>query len=313
MMVLSQALREHGAITTLLAPRAAVQRLAMISGASMPEVLDFKSRTTRADWLALGSGCWTGDLPSLDDYDEVVSDNLVEILSLRPQAWLSGSFFWHMALSGFPSDKAIRAEELLARHHPRMISTGMFAAPYLAVKTRLFTVGMYALIPKVRDGQGTDLLVSCGLGGEADVVTQEFLRRLAAGARPGAHVTVWVEPALFRPDMPSWMRPASFTPSMYGRLLAAVIRPGIGTVTDALLTGARLFMFHESDNLEIADNARRVAAAELGVACVGVAQAWQAAMDYLKSRQAQEHHRAVVRELDSDGANEAACMVLKGG
>ncbi|MBU0587302.1 MAG: hypothetical protein KJ852_01925 [Gammaproteobacteria bacterium] len=308
---MSMDLSAKGAFPVLMAPQAAVQRLATTFGVPMPEVIDFESRTTRADWLATDVRCWTEDLPALDEFDEVVSDNLIEILSLRPQAWLSGSFFWHQILPDFPLAKAARAEELLARYRPLMISTGLFAAPYLAAKTRLSTVGMYALGPRLRGGYGRDLLVSCGRGGEAEATTRELLQQLTSGARPG-HATVWVESALYRSDMPEWMQPASFTPAMYGRLLAAVIRPGIGTVTDALLAGARLFMFHESENLEMVDNAQRLVAAGLGEACASAGQAWRAAMDYMTSQKAQERHEASIRKLDCDGAAQAARLILTG-
>lgn len=307
---MGEGLRAYGAQPTLFAPCVAVRQLAKVFGVPIPTVVDFESRTRRVDWLAPGGRCWIDSLPSLDDYDEVVSDNLIEVLSLRPQAWLSGSFFWHLALPGFPNDKAVRAEELLALHHPRMISTNLFAAPYLASKTELCRVGMYALGQVIYGVRGTDLLVSCGKGGEAEGATQELLGQIESGVRPGEHSIVWVEPGLYRPDMPSWMQPASFTPLMYSRLLAAVIRPGIGTVTDTLLAGARLFMFYESDNIEMAANARRLGSVELGEACESASQAWRNAVRYLNNAPAQARHRDVVRLLNCNGANEAAALIL---
>jgi hypothetical protein len=310
MLSLSLALREQGASPVLIAPNEVVHRLAATFGVQMPEVLDFKSRTTRADLLAPDAyGCWMDDMPVLDEFDEVVSDNLVEILALRPQAWVSGSFFWHLALPGYPAAKAAYAEALLEQCRPRMISTGLFAAPYLASKTRLFTVGIYGLGPMVRAIDGVDLLVSCGRGGEVQASTRGLLRQLESEAQPGL-ATVWVEPELYRPDMPDWMRPASYTPAMYGRLSAAVIRPGIGTVTGALLAGVRLFMFHEPDNLEMVQNARRLVAAGLGDACESPSQAWRAAMEFIATRQARDRHAASMRGLDCDGAAQAARLIL---
>ena len=31
-------------------------------------------------------------------------NNLIEILKVRPDAWLSGSFFWHESLNNFPEN-----------------------------------------------------------------------------------------------------------------------------------------------------------------------------------------------------------------
>ena len=310
MLSLSLALRNREASPVLIAPSGAVQRLAMIFGVHPPEVIDFVSRTTRTDWLAPEANCWTDDLPDLESFDEVVSDNLVEILALRPHAWLSGSFFWHLALQNFPPHKAALAEELLARHRPRMLATGLFAAPYLAPKTRLHTVGLYALTHADRANEDRDLLISCGKGGESKSATMALLQQLASCARPGPF-TVWVEPELYCKDMPAWIQPASFTPAMYGRLAAAVIRPGVGTATDALLAGVRLFMFHESDNLEMIHNARQIAEAGLGEIFVNSEDAWLAGVDFAKYRHSQDSHTASLHALDCDGAEQAAQILLK--
>ena len=63
MLSLSLALREQGACPVLIAPQRIVQRLALICGVEMPEVIDFNSKTTRADWLDPATECWTNDLP----------------------------------------------------------------------------------------------------------------------------------------------------------------------------------------------------------------------------------------------------------
>jgi len=309
MLSLSLALRAQGASPVLLAPIDAAQRLAMASDVPMPEVIDFKSRTTRADWLEPKAACWIDDLPRLDEFDHVVSDNLIEILALLPSAWLSGSFFWHMALPDMPSEKAARAEELLALYRPRMITTGLFAAPYLAAKTRLNKVGMYSLGSVVRVDGYNDLLISCGKGGEVEKEMREFLNKIAFGSRPG-HSMVWVEPGLYCPDMPDWMQPASFTPAMYGRLAAAIIRPGVGTVTDALLAGVRLFMFYESGNLEMIYNARKITEAGLGEAFPSAEHAWWAGLKFLRNDNAQQQHATSLRALDFSGSTEAARLLL---
>ena len=53
----------------------------------------------------LSSKFWTtnlsfpyNSLPNLGNYDLVISDNLIEILEMRSDTVLSGSFFWHKVL-----------------------------------------------------------------------------------------------------------------------------------------------------------------------------------------------------------------------
>ena len=308
MLSLSLALRDQGASPVLIAPRSAVMHIAMTYGVESPEVIDFESRTKRLDWLATDTGCWTDDMPSLVGFDEVVSDNLVEILTLEPRAWLSGSFFWHMVLPNFPPHKAAHAEKLLVEHRPRMIATSLFAAPYLDAKTRLENVGLYTFGRPVRLNDCGDLLISCGKGGDAEMATIALLNKLAFGTRPGCF-TVWVEPALYCQSMPDWMQPASFTPEMYGRLAAAVIRPGVGTATDALVAGARLFMFYESNNLEMIHNALRISERGLGEVFESIEDAWWAGVNFVQYRNTQTNVTSLP-PMEYDGASQAAHILL---
>jgi hypothetical protein len=110
--------------------------------------------------------------------------------------------------------------------------------------------------------------------------------------------------------MPVWIQPASFTPEMYRRLLGAVIRPGIGTITDALLGGARLFMFYESDNFEMIHNADKIAESGLGEVFSDAAVAWKAALKYLSNVVSQVKHSVALQGLDCNGAAHAATILL---
>lgn len=309
MLSLSLALHARGASPVLFAPKNVVDRLALNYSVKPPAVINFQSKTTRNDWLEPDNGCWTANLPSLDNFDEIVSDNLVEILALYPRAWISGSFFWHMALPNFPPQKAARAEQLLEEHRPRMISTDLFAAPYLSKKTSLITVGLYALGSIDQITEKRDLLISCGKGGGAEMATSSLLREIATSVPPG-NFTIWVEPTLYRSEMPIWMKPASFTPTMYGRLLAAVIRPSIGTVTDTLLAGARLFMFYEPDNLEMPYNAQRIANAGLGSVFSKPKDAYKAGISFLLDQNKQMKQKTSLLALNKTGADQAADILL---
>lgn len=311
MCALSLALSARGARPVLFAPAEKVGRLAEAYGFSAGAVQAFSSRTQRRDWLVGAGPDWIADLPDVSAFDAVVCDNMIEILECRPDAWLSGSFFWHRALTGFPTGRATRAEVLLERIRPRMIATRLFAADYLAERTRLTAVGLYALGPTHMHAAGQDLLIACGTGGHVEAETSDLLRAIAAGPRPVPGI-VWVEPDLHRPDMPVWMQPAGFTTQMYGQLLAAVIRPGIGTVTDALLAGVRLFTFHEAGNDEMRVNAARIVAAGLGEdGATSPLLAWQAALRYHDDRAAQANHRAAAAALGRNGAAEAADAILR--
>lgn len=312
MLTLGLALREAGARPVMLAEGRKLARLEHAYGVVAPELIDFASRTKFSDWMAASGPAWIEDLPSLDGYDEVVSDNLVEVLERRPDAWLSGSFFWHRALNGFPADRAAHADFLLHRHRPRMVTSSLFSSAYLAASTRLTEVGLYAFPGSVASSDGgNDILMACGTGGGADAEARALLQEIAVEPRPPCG-TLWVEPGIHEIGMPAWIQAASFTPAMYAGLMCAVIRPGVGTATDVLLAGARLFSFYESGNDEMRVNAAKSAAAGVGEDCGNARQAWQAALRFMGDARLQAQHRAAAQTLDRGGARQTASLILQG-
>lgn len=309
MLALSHALKDRGTSPVVFAPKRDVERLSLIYSVEVPEIVDFQSRTAYEHWLEDDQECWTSELPVLDDYDEVVSDNLIEVLTLRPDAWLSGTFFWHKALPNIPQQKIQRAEDLLSQHNPRLIASKLFATPYLGEKTKLFNVGLYTLgTSDGGTGQG-DILISCGKGGKALFDLKVLLESLVGRPQPGPF-TVWVEPILYLEEMPSWIRPASFTPAMYSRLAAAVIRPGIGTLTDCLAVGARLFLFYEPGNLEMKANANKIKEHKFGDVFCSINESWGAALKFLNANKNKRPLNKNAKKLNFNGAAQAADILL---
>ena len=109
--------------------------------------------------------------------------------------------------------------------------------------------------------------------------------------------------------MPDWVQPASFTPEMYGRLAAAINRPGVGTATDALLAGARLFMYYELNNLEMAYNAQRISERGLGEVFESIEDAWWAGLNFMQYRNTQTNVTSLPA-MEYDGADQAARILL---
>ena len=55
--------------------------------------INFDTNTTINDFLSGISRDWIFKINSLDQYDFVISDNLIEILEIRKDAWIIASFF----------------------------------------------------------------------------------------------------------------------------------------------------------------------------------------------------------------------------
>lgn len=231
------------------------------------EVDHFETRTTRSALMrGVRQACrWHERLPSLDAYDVIVSDNLPEVLELRADAILMGSFLWHQALEGIDTDYYRTAERLLRKYKPVMIGSGLFATRQLRSTTQFVDVGLFEQAP-IAPGAATDLLVSCGYTDECLEQTRAAVHALAEREAP-PYRKVHVEPRALPGKYPEWMQPADFSPHMYSGLAAAVVRPGAGAVTDALQAGARIFCFYENGNDELKYNAQQLERHGYGVDC----------------------------------------------
>jgi hypothetical protein len=310
LLLLSQALKQSGATPVLFVPLLATEIIAKSEGITIPQIVDFDTHTNKENWLDGTSADWVKSAPSFSDFDIVISDNLIEILDIRPDAWLSGSFFWHESLNHFPSQLKKKSLKLLSKYQPKMISSKMFSSNEIECYTKLYEVGLYTQeTPSMKFINKKDALVACGLGGSVKEEAREFIKSLAM-MKVTNFERIWVEPGILPNIYPDWMVPATFTRKMYQNVIAAVIRPGVGTVTSSLSTGARIFPFYERNNKEMELNALRVHSFGVGENTLLINDAWSQAELFRINNESQVEHYKKVQNLDMDGAKQAANIIL---
>lgn len=309
LICLSNALRNYGSSPIIFAPKNKVHKISKALGIVPPKSINFNSSTKREDWLLNIENDWSNKLPPLNNYDHVISDNLIEILKVRPDAWLSGSFFWHKSLSEFPDKKAETAEKLLKETNPRIISSSLFTAPYIRPLPNLLEVGLYTIRQNNIHKHGSNILLSCGTGGEMKEKTMDLVNKIVKSGRPICN-TLFIEPNFYSETMPYWIQPATFTEKMYSTIKCAVVRPGVGTVTEAILSGVYLFCFYEPENDEMKNNAKMISEAQLGENSIEISDAWNNSQNWLKNPVAKSKYLAALSEIDYDGANQSARAIL---
>jgi hypothetical protein len=268
---------------------------------------------TSAEFLRHGDALatrWVERLPDMDGYDVVVSDNLPEILMRRPDAVLCGHFLWHDALKDIAADYRRRALELMDRHRPPIIATTLFAAPTLERQARVIPVGLFRAGPPVAGVARNNLLLSAGTGNAGPSGLNGLVSRLVTGERTPFD-RVYLEPRLRPLAAPAWFEPAAYTPGMYAQTLAAICRPGVGTLTDCLLSGVRVFAIQEPGNDEMSVNVERLQAAGIGGGFDDAGEAYEAALSYRHDIGAQRGHENCCRTLPDTGAQEAADWLLR--
>lgn len=276
------------------------------------KLVDFRTHTSAAGFRdsAPETLRWIDRLPAMNAFDAVVSDNLPEILELRPNAILSGNFFWHDVLDDAPEDYRASCRALLETTKPRMIGSEIFAMPLPREATAFTGVGLFAYGESVRN-RGEGLLIAAGLGGEAERKAEAMVARLSGQGRPEEFDCVYVDGSLLPDNPPGWMRRATFTPEMFGRLKAIVCRPGQGTLTDCYqFSEARIFAFYESGNLEMSHVAATLAALDIGEDCRDAETALTAAIAYVGDGEKRDGHRRAVEGLVFDGAGVAANFII---
>lgn len=247
--------------------------------------------------------------------DLIWSDNIHQVLELRPDAVLSGSFFWHEVLeAAYPGNPgavayAERSRELIMRCSPVMIGQKDFATSDVRELARYQGVGFY----RYGKRQGIShkkygLLLSCGLSGQCQAEMYDALNFLMNTQIP-EDITVWVEPRLF-PNKPApYMLPALFDDHMFSTLVAACSRPGIGTICDVVLSGAKLFAFHEG-SFEMKHNSRVLSDMGLGCEAEGVIESLKMALQYIRDPKAIEKQVSKAACLKADGVQASADIII---
>jgi len=257
-LLVARELVRRGAEVTLLAPPAAVDRAARVlsDGPTVP-VVDFASATSpealrRGDPVATR---WHERLPDLAGFDAVVADTLPEVLHVRSDAVLVAQFWWHDVLDGLDPALVEDVSTLLAAHAGPVLGSVPFAMPAVTRLAGFVGVGLFGPGGARPSSEGRDtLLVTGGTTTVLDAALADVVRAIAARG-PGIHARVAVEPRLLPADAPTWMRPAGFGGDELATVAAALVRPGLGIVTDLLWHGVPVACVRETGNAELEHNA----------------------------------------------------------
>ena len=84
--------------------------------------------------------------------------------------------------------------------------------------------------------------------------------------------------------MPKWIQPAKYTNKMYSSLSSAIIRPGVGTISDCIINNVRMFCFYEASNFEMKSNSIRIQNSNLGYNSVEIKKAWEDLLKWNQSK-----------------------------
>lgn len=207
---------------------------------------------TKNQWIQ-----WINILPNLDIFDCVVSDNLPEILEVRQDALISGSFLWHLDLPTINYEYKAHCKSLIAQFNPIHLAADFFVSKELRNCSQIVPVGLIGKVksklPKTSFREGA-LLISGGRNTILKAELSSFVENLILNKEKPNFRKVWVDSNLLPKNYPNWIKVATYTEEMYQSLSVAIIRPGVGTVTDCLRNRVFILAVAEQKNIEMTNN-----------------------------------------------------------
>lgn len=275
-----------------------------------PQKPFFKTRTIfEHDWMKI-------ELPPLSKYDVVWSDNILHVLEKRDDAIITGSFFWHEVFDKFAEANGllsfIKSQRDLLSVRPTMIGNEYFAMPEVKKKTNFIPVGLYRYSLLFREKRNRGILISCGLGGEEEVVTKETIQRIIKEQIKPPDL-LFVEPRLLTDKYPSWIKKANFSGEMFHYCSAVCIRPGMGTISDALISHNRIFTFTRPDSFEMMHNTKVLEKLKVGEHSISPYHAYLNAIKFLDDPEKINNQLLKTSHLRTDGVFATADAILNRG
>lgn len=188
-------------------------------------------------------------------YNIIISDNIIDILDFYPKAIIFGSFFWHHAIS--VSQYYFRkSERLLRKYKPLILANRYFAPQYIKERKNVKLISLISNFTKKKNlSSQKDILISTGLGGTTELPVNKLIE-LCKPIAQKLNIKIWVEPKYFEETKHEYLKKATYTREMYNCIKVAIIRPGIGTITDLLTSKSIIVAIYEKNNKEMIHNAK---------------------------------------------------------
>jgi len=258
------ALADEGFVSDIFSPLHKFLKIAKLFGEnSLVRNRDFATGSNRsvqtgnfANWQA-----WTHRIGSLEEYPIIISDNLLEILDVRPDAVLSANFFWNETL-GFPQEDTENYRRIMTMNSTVVIGSELFSPISIRNLPGFRGIGLLDTFSPARIEQEKNaVLFSAGHSGLELGFFNQRMQQLANHPMLRRFHKI-SDPQLMLNGI---NETGKFDSLMYQRLRYAFIRPGMGTLNDLLVHGVIPVCLTDGSNQELLFNARRVEELGLGL------------------------------------------------
>jgi hypothetical protein len=240
---------------------------------------------------------WTRAALANTDFDFLVSDNLLEVTEFNKTLAIVGSFLWVEKTIEFWND-------------PLWVLTNKLKIPIFGIDflsmPAVRTLSGYqpvGLVGKCKNCEinGKEILVSFGRSDAA----KGLRNRVRNIVRPNGRL---MEEITFD-DVGSSEQVGDYSADFYCRFSSAVIRPGIGTVSDCLRYGIPMVLFHEDGNDEMEWNTKILVENGLATVANTADEVLTKAYEWNDRNRRAEFHKKR-HSLRWDGENEIASGIM---
>jgi len=244
--------------------------------------------------------------------DFIWSDNLVFPVKYQ-KTILSGSFLWADQDSYKTRDADFKT---LKSKQTTMIGNMYFSKPNLKSLTEFIEVGMYdyegSYLDKYNEAKG--ILISIGTSLDAINYFKEFIpiiKEIIEYAQAGDSC-IYLEPWICEiiDAKIKNVRIADFSKEMFKQIGAAIIRPGIGTLSSVWATKGRIYPCFEPNNDEMEFNASIINQIQKTNIKNDLVSSFQKSLNYINNSSEVSSHLNNLSSVDYNGIKDSADWIL---
>lgn len=199
-------------------------------------------------------------LPDLKKFDLIVSDNLLETLEKYPKSILIANFFWHKVIKNFKNYK--KNQDLLKKYKPLIICNKYVAHGYVNYFKNVRQVGFFSEFKKYEKKKKKILLISEGTA--ITEVKNNFKLIKIIKSSSNFFDEIILDPKYFKDpkfkkkiiEFNPQVKCANYSEAMFKKISHAIIKPGLGTVSNCISNNIQCLYYYKGYNKEFELNAK---------------------------------------------------------
>lgn len=217
-------------------------------------------------------------------FDIFLCDNYPEILNKQKNTIMMSNFFWHDILR-INTEYYRKLEKKIAKRP--VISNYLFVSKYIKKKFKVKSVGFYGkFLQKNFDDKKKGILISFGtakLNYKNKIEINNFLESIKSSNNQ--NIPIYLEPRFYKKNYKKFnIYEAAFDDEMYSKITVAIIKPGLGTITDCLSRGITLITYTNNQNKEFTENAKILEKNNIGINFYNLTSALNFSMLLIKEK-----------------------------